>query len=169
MTKNRFAVAFDGFHDIWRRAQAFIRDRRIKCREVDRPYWLSAEYERIVSQAFPINLCFGREFTKALETGFGLLLDTAIEQTNGREIAGVLYRLPQGQRAARATVIVLRRPVVLLAGTSTADRRQGDRLIQHERIGLQTLAQCRQVAERLDGGARLAHGLSRAIELAQGV
>ena len=151
MTKDHFAVAFDRFHDVWRRAQAFIRDRRIERREVDRPNRLSAEYERIVSQALAVNLRFRRELTKAVETGFGLLLDAAIEQTNGREIAGVLYRLPQGQSAARATVIVLRRPVVLLAGTSAADGRQGDRLIHHERIGLQTLAQRRQVAQRLDG------------------
>jgi hypothetical protein len=77
--------------------QAFIRDRRIERREVDRPHRLSAEYERVVSQALAVNLRFRRELTKAVETAFGLLLDAAIKQTNGREIARVLYSLPQGQ------------------------------------------------------------------------
>ena len=86
---------------------------------------------------------------------------------HGREIARVLQRAAQGENATRAAVVVPRGPIILLAGAAAAERRQRDRLIAHQRVRLQTLAQRRQIAERLDGGAGLAHGLRGAIELAQ--
>ena len=97
----------------------------------------------------------------------GLCFDAALEQMDGREIARVLQRAPQGESAPDAAVVVLRRPVIPLAGAAAADRRQRDRLVADQRVGLQALAQRRQIAQRLDGGARLAHRLGRAIELAQ--
>jgi membrane carboxypeptidase/penicillin-binding protein len=77
--------------------QTFIGDRCVECREIDRPHRLSAKYERIIPQTFAIDLRFHGKITNAIETGFGLGLDTAIQQTDGCEIARILDRSPQGQ------------------------------------------------------------------------
>src|SRR5262247_3717491 len=86
---------------------------------------------------------------------------------DGGEIARILERPPEGGNASIAPVVVLRRPVIVLAGAPAAQRRKRDRLVAHERVGLQTVAQRTEIAQRLDGRARLAHSLRRAIELAQ--
>ena len=41
-------VSFYGVNDVRRRARTFIRDGRIERREINRPYWLGAEDERII-------------------------------------------------------------------------------------------------------------------------
>ena len=89
-------------HDIGRRPQPFIGNRRIERREIDRPHRLSAEHERIVPHAFPVNLRFHRQITKTIETVLGLLFDAPGEQMNRREIARIFQRAAQGQNAARA-------------------------------------------------------------------
>ena len=118
---DRFAIALDQFDDIGDGTHAFIGDRRIERREIDRPHRLGAEHERIISHAFAINLRLQRQIAKAIEAGLGLALDAAIEQPHGRKIARILQRAAQGQRAAAAAVVILRRPVVLLAGAAAAE------------------------------------------------
>src|SRR5260370_35720732 len=86
---------------------------------------------------------------------------------DGGEIARILERPPQGGNASEATVVVLRRPVIMLAGAPTAQRGKRDRLVAHERVGLQAVAQRPEIAQRLARRARLAHGPRRAIALAQ--
>src|SRR2546422_1876434 len=86
---------------------------------------------------------------------------------HGRKIARVLERAPQCERASGAAVIVFRRPTILIA--ATADRRQRDLLILDKRVGLQSSAERGKIAQRLDGGAGLAHRLRGAVELAERV
>ena len=78
----------------------------------------------------------------------------------------VLERAAQRHHAAAAAVVILRRPVVVL-GAPAIDRRQGDRAVVDQRVGLQARAQRGEIAQRLDGRARLPEGLGRAVELAQ--
>jgi hypothetical protein len=73
-----------------RRSQPLICDRCVECSEIDRPYRLSAEHERIMPQTFSINLRFQGEITKAIETGFGFGFNAALEQVNGCKIARIL-------------------------------------------------------------------------------
>src|SRR5262245_15488062 len=86
---------------------------------------------------------------------------------DGCKIARVLQRGPQSKSAPGTAVIILRGPVIAVAAAPAADGRQRDRIVADERVGLQTLAKCREIAQRLDGGARLAHSLGCTIELAQ--
>src|SRR5262245_43901726 len=86
---------------------------------------------------------------------------------DGCKIARVLQRGPQGESAPGTAVVILWGPVIAVATAPAADGRKRDRLVADERIGLQTFAKRRKIAQRLDGGARLARGLSRTIELAQ--
>ena len=79
------------------RPHAFIRDRGIERREIDRPHRLGAEHERIVAHAFAVDLRLHRKVAQAIEAGFRLLFDAAVEQVHGREIARVLQRAAQGQ------------------------------------------------------------------------
>ena len=150
-----------------RRSQPFIGDRRVERREIDRPHRLGAEHERIIPHAFMIDLRFQCELAQTIEARFRLVLDAALEQMRGGEIARILQRPAQGQRAATAAVVILRRPVILPERAASLDRRQGDRAVADQRVGLQALAQRRQIAQRLDGGTGLAHGLRRAVELAE--
>src|SRR5262249_56607641 len=87
----------------------------------------------------------------------------------GGGIAGFPGAPPQGGNAAVAPVVVLRRPVIVLAGAPAAQRGKRDRLVAHERVGLQAVAQRPEIAQRLDRRARLAHSLRRPISLAQPV
>src|SRR5262249_60572637 len=93
-------VALDGIDDMLRRVQAFVRDGRIECREIDRPYRLRPEHERIVAHAFMIDLRFHRELAQAIEARFRSALDAAVEQMDGGEIARILQRPPPPQNAA---------------------------------------------------------------------
>ena len=100
------------------RPQSFIRDRGIERCEIDRPHRLGAEHERIVAHAFAVDLRLYRKVAQAVEAGFRLLFDPAVEQVHGREIARILKRAAQGQSTARTAIVVLRCPVVLLAGAA---------------------------------------------------
>ena len=93
------------------------------------------------------------------------------EQARRCQVLRHLQRAPDRQRAGRAAVVVVRRPVVGVAciTVDAADRRIGDRRVFDQRVGLQTLAQRGEIAQRLDGGAGLAHRLGGAVELAQGI
>ena len=161
------AVALDGVDDVRLGTHAFVRDRRVEGREIDRPHRLRAEHDRIVARAFAIDLGFVRERAKTVEAGLRLFLDAAVEQAHGGEVARILQRAAQRHGAAAAAVVVLRRPIVGLANASAADRRQRDRLVQHQRVRLQAVAERRQIAQRLDRRAGLALRLDRAVELAQ--
>src|SRR5262249_1187223 len=125
------------------------------------------QHERIVAQALAIDLGLERELAETDEARLRGVLDGAVEQMHGREVARILERAAQGQDAAVAALVVLRGPVIALAGAAAADRRERDRLVGDERIRLQALAERREVAERLDRRAGLAHRLGRAVELAQ--
>ena len=95
----------------------------------------------------------------------GLVLDPAVEQPHGREIARVFERLLQGYSSPRS-----RRRNFAASNISPPRRvtaRQRDRRVPHDRTGSQALAECRQVGQRLDRRARLTHGLGGAIELAE--
>ena len=154
-------IALDGFDHIGRRPHAFIGDRRIEGGEIDRPHRLGAEHERIVAHAFAVDLRFHRQRAQPVEARFRAVLDAAVEQVHGGEIARVLQRAAQGENAAAAAVVVLRRPVILLAGAAPPP--MGGSVIGsslHQRVGLQALAERRKIAQRLDGGAGLAHGLA---------
>jgi len=101
------------------------------------------------------------ETTEMVEAGFGLLLDTAIEQTHRGEVARVLEGLSQSQRAAAAAVVIPGRPMISAA--ASAYGRQRDRFIHHQGIGLQAFAERCQVAQRLDRGSGLALRLHGAV------
>ena len=75
----------------------------------------------------------------------------------------------QRQRTAAAAVVVFRRPVILFAGAASRHPIGGSVIVvvADQRIRLQAVAERREVAERLDGGAGLARRLGRAVELAQ--
>src|SRR6266700_3630184 len=109
------AVALDGIDHMRRRVQAFIRDCCIECREIDRPYRLRPEHEWIIPHTVTIDLRFHRELAEAIEARLRTALDAAVEQMDGGEIARILKRPLQGEDASRTTVVVLRRPIVLLA------------------------------------------------------
>src|SRR5262249_55307186 len=150
-----------------RRSQPLIWDRCVERGEIDRPYRLGTKHERIEPQAFPINLRFRGKTTQAIEAGFGFGFNAAVEQMDSCKIARVLQRGPQGESPPGTAVVILRGPVIAVPDAPAPDRRQRDRLIANERVGLQALAKCCEVAQRLDGGTRLARGLARTIELAQ--
>src|SRR5262245_33378133 len=128
------------------RSQPLICDRCVECSKVDRPYRSGTKHERIEPQAFPINLRFHGKVTKAVETGFGFAVDAAVEQMDGCQIARVLQRGTQGESAPGTAVVILRRPVIAVPATPAADRRQRDGLVADQRIGLETLAKCGEVA-----------------------
>ena len=73
-------ITFNRFDNIWNRAQAFIRDRRIECREINRPHRLGAEDERIIVYAIPIDLRLQSEIAEAGETFFGFVFNTAVRR-----------------------------------------------------------------------------------------
>src|SRR5216683_1755487 len=116
----------------------------IECSKVDRPHRLGAEHERIVSQTFAINVRFHGKITKAVEAGFGFGFYAAIKEMDSCKVARILQRGPQSKSAPGTAVIILRGPVIAPA----ADRRQRDRIVADQRIGLQTLSKCREVAQR---------------------
>ena len=87
VTIDRFSVAIDGVHRMWYQPQAFIRDRSIERRKIERPHRLGAEHERIVPHAFAVDLRLDREVAQAVEAGFRLFFDAAVEQMYGGEIA----------------------------------------------------------------------------------
>src|SRR5262245_14864422 len=90
---DRLAIAFDGVDDVRHGACAFVGDRRVERREIDRPYRLSAEYERIVAQAFAMDLRLERKLAQTLEARLRLVRDAAVEQAGGGEVARILERL----------------------------------------------------------------------------
>src|SRR5262245_9840461 len=127
-------------------SQPLICDRGVEGGEIDRTQRLSAEHKRIIAQAFAINLRLHGKVTKAVETGLGFGFYAALEQMDGCQIARVLQRGTQGENAPGTAVVVLRRPVIAVPATPTADRRQRDGLVADQRIGLETLAKCGEVA-----------------------
>jgi hypothetical protein len=157
------AVTFDRFDDMRNRTQTFICDCCIECCEIDWPHRLGAEHEGIIALTFAIDLGFHSEIAQPIETFVRLVRDAALEKVDRSQVARVLERLPQRERVARAAVVILRGPIFFCA----IERRQRDLLVLDEGIGLQPFAQRREIAQRFDGRARLAHGLRRAIELAQ--
>src|SRR6516165_5066830 len=100
MAVDHDAVALDGIDHMRRRVQALVRDGRIECREIDRPYRLRPEHEGIVAHAFMIDL--------PLPPGLALAVGGwprggpggAVEQMDGGEIARILQRPPQRENAA---------------------------------------------------------------------
>src|SRR5262249_41013963 len=116
------AIALDGVDHMRGRVQAFIRDRRVECREIDRPHRLRPEHEWIIVHAVTIDLRFHRKLAEAIEARFRRALDAALEQMDGGEIARILERPAQGGNASVASVVVLRRPVIALAGAPAAQR-----------------------------------------------
>src|SRR5262245_63862815 len=92
--------------------QAFIRDRRIECREVDGPYRLRAKHERIVPLAFAVDSCLCCKTTNAIEARLGFLVDAAIEEMDRRQVARILERLPHRESASGPAVVVLGCPIV---------------------------------------------------------
>jgi hypothetical protein len=154
---DRQAVALDRFDRVGRRPHAFIGDRRIKWRQVDRPHRLRAEHEGIVRYAFAVDLRFQREIADAVEARVRIARYSAFQQVDGCEIARVLERAPQRDHAPFAAVIVLRRPVIAVACIEpAADRRQRDLLIAHHGVGLQAPLQGGEIGERLERRAWLA-------------
>jgi hypothetical protein len=137
MSIDRRTVALDRLDDIGRRPQPLVRDGGVECRQIDRPHRLGTEHERIVSHAFAVDMRFHRELADAIEARLRGVLDAAVEQMDGGEIARVLQRPAQRENAAATAVVVLRRPIVLLAGAAAADGRQRDRLVTDEGVGLQ--------------------------------
>src|SRR5262249_6991402 len=86
-----------------------------------------------------------------------------------RTIARIFQRCPHGQDAASSAVVVLWRPVFGLAASPCpgSDGAERDLVVADKRVRLQALAQRRKVGHGLDGRARLACRLCRAMELAQ--
>src|SRR5262249_2478211 len=105
--------------------------------------------------------------TKTVETRLGFGFYAAVEQMDSCQIARVLQRVTQRENAPGAAVVVLRGQVTAVPAAPAADWWQRDRIVADQRIGLQTLPKRCEIAQRLDGGARLAHSLGRTIELAQ--
>ena len=89
----------------------FVRDCRIEGREIDGPHRLRAQHEWIMVHAFAIDLGLQSEIAQPLEACFRRLLDAAVEKMHRCQVARILQRAPQGQVAAGAAVVVLRRPV----------------------------------------------------------
>jgi hypothetical protein len=113
------AIALDRIDHVGRGSQSFIRDRGIERRKIDRPHRLGAEHERIIPHALPVDLSFHRELADAIEARLRSVFDAAVEQVDGGKIARILQRTPQRQECRPPpAVIVLRRPVVLLAGAA---------------------------------------------------
>src|SRR5262249_58727964 len=83
------------------------------------------------------------------------------------QVARFLQRVTRREKAPGTAVVVLRGPVIAVAAAPAADWWQGDRIVADQRIGLQTLPKRCEIAQRLDGGARLAPSLGRTIKLAQ--
>src|SRR5262249_58384598 len=102
------------------------------------------------------NLGFQGKITKAVETGFGFEFNAAVEQVDGCKIARVLQRPTQGESSPGTAVVVLRCPVIAPA----PDGRQRDRVVANQRVGLQTLAKCREVAQGRSAAALLLNSLT---------
>ena len=165
------------------RQRALVSDRRIEGGEIDHAHWLRAEYERVVANAVTVNFRRNRGRADIVETFLRVHADTAVEQMSGHDVDRILQPAPQREYAAGAIVGVARRPEILracgttmLAGENGApaaaygtDRRQRDRVVTHERVGLQAGLQRCQVGERLHCRTGLTLGLRGAVELAQGV
>src|SRR5260221_704296 len=58
------AVALDGIDHMRGGMQAFVRDRRVECREIDRPHRLCPKHEWIIAHAVTIDLRFHRELDR---------------------------------------------------------------------------------------------------------
>ena len=90
------AVALDRIDDVGLGTHALVRDRRVEGREIDRPHRLGAEHDRIKARALAIDLGFERERAKTVETGLVFVLDAAVKQADGGEIARILECVTQG-------------------------------------------------------------------------
>jgi hypothetical protein len=60
---------------------------RVEGGEIDRPHRFGTEHERIEMQAFAIDPGLQRELAQPLEARFRLVLDAALEEVRGGEIA----------------------------------------------------------------------------------
>ena len=147
---------------------ALIGDRRIEPRKVDRPHRLGAEHERIIAFAFRIDAGLDREHADLVEARGRIAGDAAFEQARRRQVLRHLQRAPDRQRAGRAAVVVVRRPVVGVAciAVDAADRRIGDRRVFDQRVGLQAAVERGEIGHRLERRARLPSRLRDAVELA---
>ena len=67
MTVNGLVLLLDRLDHMGRGAQSFIGDGGKKRRQIDRPYRLGAENERIIMYAFLVNLRLERERADAVE------------------------------------------------------------------------------------------------------
>ena len=141
------AVLLDGVDGVGDDALAFVGDRGVEAREVDHAQRLGAEDERIVLHALGIDPGFKREIADLFQALGRILVDAAVEQAGGDEVLGLLQRAAQRHRACAMAVIVLRRPIV---GADPGNRRQRDRLVDHQRVRLQAAMQRRKVGEGLD-------------------
>jgi hypothetical protein len=126
--------------------------RRIGARAGYRPHRLGTEHKRIIVHTFAIDLGFQSQITQPVQAGFRLILDAAVEQTHSGKIARVLQRATQSHGSTGAAVIILWRPITLIA--SAADRRERDGLVLNKGIGLQARSQRREIAQRFYGGRR---------------
>ena len=130
-------VLLDGFDRMRRGPRALIGDRGIEGREIDHAHRLRSQHERIIANAFAVELGFHRGLADALETVLGRALDPAVEQPGSRQVSGILERASQRGDAEAAVVVVPRRPIVRQPGAArVADGRQRDRLVGNEGIGL---------------------------------
>ena len=77
----------DGVDDVRLGPHALVGDRRIEGRQIDRPHRLGAEHERIIAHAVAIDLGFHRQRAQPIEARLRRVLDAAVEQMHGRQIA----------------------------------------------------------------------------------
>src|SRR5262245_29484038 len=104
-----------------RRTQALVGDRSVERRQIDRPHRLRAEHEGIVALALAVDLRFDREPAKPVETRLRARLDPAVEQMHRGEVARILERAAEREDASGSAVVVLRGPVISLAGAPATD------------------------------------------------
>ena len=165
MLIDHLAIALDQLHRIGCRTRTLIGDRRIEPGEIDRANRLGTEHEWIIRDALLVDPGFERDVAHLLEADRRVLVDAAVEQAGGHEIARVFQSPAQGEDAHAAALIVLGRPIIFFL--ATADWRKRDGLVGDQRVGLQARLQGRQVGQRLDGRAGLALRLRRTVELAE--
>src|SRR5436190_22343680 len=135
------------------RPRTFIGDGGIEGGEIDHAYRLRAKHERIVANAFSVNLrgyyCRTDVVQAPLRVGF----DAAVEQMGGNRIDRILQTAAHRVETTCVVTGVSRTPIILLACTSglggsslaigpaaaSTDRRQRDWIAEYESIRLETL------------------------------
>ena len=134
------------------RQRAFIGDGGIKRGEVDHAHRLRAEHKRVIAYAFRIDFCGDGGGANRVEALFRTLADPAVEQMSGHHIDRILKPATHREHAALIVIGIARRPKILrtciaavvaadhiAVVNATADRRQRDRFIGHERVRLQAV------------------------------